>query len=400
MLDLADLQRSAGHTVELWGMSHPENVGSLALRRTFAPFIELEPPPGGLKRLTASARMIWSAASRRGMERALESFQPDVVHLHNIYHQLSPSILAPIRRKGVPSVMTLHDYKLACPSYQMLNHGRMCDLCVTGGTWHAAVERCKGDSRGASAVLAVESGIHRALHSYSSIDIMVAPSQFLCDVMSRAGFDADRLRVVSNVVQVQPQVRPPPSRPTGSASFVFAGRLNHEKGLDTLIRAVELCRDDISVQVAGEGPERLSSEQLASRRSPGRVHFLGRLDKSALMTRVAGAVALVVPSRWYENQPMTVLEAFAVGVPVIASDLGGLPELVTDGQEGLLVPHNDPHALAAAMTRLADDQVLAYRMGQAAQQRFVGEFTATGHVRAISEVYHCAKSRHAQGSPR
>jgi glycosyltransferase involved in cell wall biosynthesis len=290
MLDVAELQRREGHVVELWGMDHPDNDPGLPLQDTFASYVELEPAPGGLKTLAASARMVWSGSSRRGIERALEAFRPDLVHLHNIYHQLSPSILGPIRHADIPSVMTLHDYKLACPSYQMLDHQKMCDLCVTGGTWHAAKQRCKSDSLGASAILALESGIHRALDAYSTVDVFISPSHFLHDVMARTGIDEGRLRVVPNVVQVPTLRRPAPSRSTGPATFVFAGRLSHEKGIDTLIQAVSLCRDDISVSVAGDGPERATLERMALDRAGGRVQFLGRLDKASLMSLLTRSV--------------------------------------------------------------------------------------------------------------
>jgi glycosyltransferase involved in cell wall biosynthesis len=383
MLDLARLQRAAGHEVELFGMHHPDNPPDLPLRRTFAPHVELEPPPRGLAGLGAAARMVWSPSSARGMQWALEAFRPDVVHCHNIYHQLSPAILAPVRRAGVRCVMTLHDYKLACPSYQMLDHGRLCDACVEGSALQALRHRCKGGSLGASAALALESSLHRLTGAYDAVDVFISPSRFLADVMLRAGVPQDRLRVVNHFVE--------PGEPVAAAdarsSVVVAGRLSHEKGVDTLVRSLALTRSDVHLDVAGDGPLRGELESLAAVVAPGRVTFHGRLDKDALTTLVASSLATVVPSRWHENQPMTILESYAVGVPAVVTGLGGMPELVRDGQDGLVVPAEEPAALARALDRLVRDPRQARRMGESGRQRLSRDFDPALHLRRVAAAY-------------
>ncbi|MGZ4666264.1 MAG: glycosyltransferase family 4 protein, partial [Frankiaceae bacterium] len=202
LFDLSDLQRQAGHEVACFGMQHPDNdVHPFA--RFFPRQIELEPaPPGARKKAAAVARMVWSSSSRRGLTACLDDFRPDVVHLHNIYHQLSPSILAATRAAGVPTVMTLHDYKLACPSYQLLDHGRVCDACITGGPWQAARRRCKDDSLGASAVLALESWLHRLTGAYDGVDAFICPSRFLAQAMAAAGVYPERMFVVRHFVDL------------------------------------------------------------------------------------------------------------------------------------------------------------------------------------------------------
>ncbi len=395
MIDVADLQRRAGHDVALWGMHHPEDQEPHLLEDTFAPYLELEPPPSGLSALTAAGRMVWSPSARRGMERALRSFRPDVVHCHNIFHHLSPSILAPVRSRGIPCVMTLHDYKLACPSYQMLDHGRMCDLCVTGGTWHAVKQRCKDDSLMGSSLLAIESGLHRLTDAYGKVDVFISPSTFLADVVSRFGITPERIRVVNHFVDLQDVPRA--SEP--GQGFLFAGRLANEKGVDTLIEAMSLLPEGAHLDVAGDGPLREPLERLAAERAPGRITFHGRLDLPQLQRLLVGAIASVVPSRWYENQPMTILESFAAAVPVVATNLGGMPELVRDEVEGLLIPHDDPTALAGALKRLSDDPGWAHRMGVGALSRLSSEFGPDTHLQSLDEVYELARE-HARRSSR
>ena len=383
MLDVAAMQRAAGHEVELFGMDHPDTLDGLSLRDTFPPEVELEPPPRGLAGLAAGARMVWSVSSARGMTQALERFQPDVVHCHNIYHQLSPSVLGPVRRAGVRCVMTLHDYELACPSYQMLDHGRLCDACVGHSRLNAARHRCKSGSLAASALLAVESSIHQRIGAYDPVDVFISPSRFLADVMLRDGIPPERLTVVNHFVEM--------AEPAGSGTardgFVFAGRLSHEKGVDTLVRAMAVMPPETVLHVAGEGPERAALESLAAEVAPGRVRFHGRLDKASLRALVSSCVASVVPSRWNENQPLTILESYAAGVPAVVTGLGGMPELVLDGVDGVVVPMEDPDALAAALLSLAAAPGRAAEMGRLGRDRLSREFDPNLHLRRLEAVY-------------
>lgn len=400
MLDVAEIQRAAGMEVEFWGMHHPENLADLPLAATFAPHVELEPPPGGLATLGASGRMVWSPASSKGLARALDRFRPDVVHFHNIYHQLSPSVLRPVRAAGIASVMTLHDYKLACPNYQLLSHGRVCERCVGGSTLNAVRERCKSDSLGASALLAVESGLHRLTNAYAPVDRFISPSHFLRRVMIRAGISPDRIVTLANVVSgvdAAPRAEDT-SRRAGEARFVFAGRLSREKGVDVLIRALGEAPDGIRLDIAGDGPLRAELESLAAEVAPGRATFHGRLAKGEVEALVAKATAMVVPSRWHENQPMTILESFAAATPVVATTMGGMPELVRDGVEGRLVAPDDVAELARVLTELADDPAAARLMGERAREGFSAEFTPEAHLVGLGAVYDEALRSAGRGS--
>lgn len=384
--DVAALQRQHGHDVALFGMAHPDNDPE-PYARHFPPLLELDPaPPGAPAKAAAVARMLYSRSSRRGIARVLEEFRPDVVHLHNIYHQLSPSVIAAIRHAGVPQVMTLHDYKLACPTYQFLDHGQVCMACVEGGLRQAVRRRCKNGSFGDTAVLAAESWLHRVSGAYDPVAAFICPSRFMADVMSAADLYPDRTQVVNHFVDVREmQVKQAAGGPV-----VYAGRLSREKGIDVLVEAMGRMGPGARLEVAGDGPERAALESLAEQRAPGRVRFHGRLPREALHDLVRRGSVVAVPSRWYENQPMAVLEAFACGVPVVASDLGGLPELVTPGVDGLVVPPNDPAALAAALTAMLADAGAALAMGAAAREMVEQAFTPEEHLARLDEVYAAA----------
>jgi len=389
VLDLAAAQRDCGHDVELWGMASPEDPPDLPLAGVMAPHVQLEPPPPGTAaRLRAAAGTVWSVRAQRAMTAALHRFPADVVHCHNIYHQLSPSVLRPVQRSGARCVMTLHDYKLVCPSYQMLAGGRPCQGCVrpgVAGPLQALRHRCKGGSLGASAVVALESALHRGLGAYDAVDAFVSPSRFLAGVLARAGVGRGRVHVVRNPAPVvPPDVLVPAGR---RRDVVVACRLSAEKGVDVLLRAVAGVPGPHRLHVAGEGPARADLEALAARVAPGRVVFHGRLPGEDVRALVAGAVAAVVPSRWYENAPLSVTEALAAGVPAVVTDLGGAPELVRDGVDGLVVPPERPDALAGALSRLLADPARAARMGARGRERVLVEHDPARHVRLLDAVY-------------
>ncbi len=382
MEDVAELQAAAGHRVAFFGMAHPDNT-HIEYAAHFPPHIEMEPPPPSLGgRLRGVGRMLYSTAASRGMEAVIDDFRPDVVHLHNIYHQLSPSVLRPVARRGLPAVMTLHDYKLACPTYQFLDHGRVCEACLGGHFQQAVRRRCKDGSLGRSAVVAAELYLHTLTHAYSPVRIFICPSRFMAAKMTEAGVFPQRMRHVPHFIDIRGMT--PKPAPGGAA--LVAGRLSPEKGVDIAIRAVGLL-PGAELDIAGTGPEEERLRLLASAVAPGRVRFHGLLSKDGVHRLMTAAAVVVVPSRWYENQPMVVLEALARGLPVIGSALGGLPELVESGVTGELVPPSDPDALAAAMRPFLADPAHGWAMREQARERIRTEFSPERHLELLQRVY-------------
>lgn len=382
MEDVAGLQRRAGHEVAFFGMDHPANI-STQFAAAFPSYLQLHPPPPGLAgKARAVGRMLWSTSAAQGIEAVIDAFDPDVAHLHNIYHHLSPSILGPLARRGVPTVMTLHDYKLACPSYHFLAHGRVCEACL-GGHFHRALRRrCKDGSLAASAVLALELAIHTTIGAYSWISLFVCPSRFLAAKMAEAGVFPERMRYGPHFFDpTSVEAADSPGR-----GVVYAGRLSAGKGVDVLIEALARLRIG-HLDIAGEGPARDWLVALAAERAPGRVRFHGWLTKADLHALIRSTTVLAVPSRWYENQPMIVLESFGCGVPVVGTELGGLPELIDPGVDGALVPENDPAALAAALYPFLNDPTSAFDMGKAARTKVEEQFSPERHLHRLEEIY-------------
>lgn len=387
MQDVALLQQQAGHEVAFFGMRHPENP-PLPFVEHFPAQLEFEPAPAGpVGKARLVGRMLWSTSARGGIAAVIGSFRPDVVHLHNIYHQLSPSILGPVKGAGLPAVMTVHDFKLVCPSYQFLDKGRVCEACLGGHFTQAVRRRCKDDSLAASALLAAETALHSATRAYRGVDVFICPSKFLRGKLVQGAIYPERLHLLPNFVDA----RDTPVKRHPGGPVVFAGRLAPEKGVDTLVQAMAHL-PDATLEIAGDGPQRADVEQLATEVAPGRVTFHGRLAKADVQSLMLRAGVLAVPSRFYENQPMTILEAFSAGLPVVGTAHGGIAELVQEGETGSLAPVDDPRALATALHTVIANPVLAAQMGRRARRLVESDYSPQGHLAGLEQIYTRARS--------
>ena len=382
MHEVAERQRTRGHDVAFFGAAHPQDA-PLPYANTFPRGIDFDRAlPGVRAKAAAFGRMLYSTSARRGIAELVQDFRPHVAHLHNIYHGLSPSILAPLAAADVPIVMTLHDYKLACPTYRFLDKGTICEACLGGRFHQAALRRCKDGSLLASTATAVELGLHTLTGAYDPIALFLCPSHFLADKMRQAGVYPDRLRVLNNFVDPEPLA----AKDAPGGPLVFVGRLSHEKGMDVLLDALARV-PDAELVVAGEGDQDAALRTQADRVAPGRVRFTGRVDKARVHELLRSGSALVLPSRWYENQPMSIIEAYACGVPVVATAHGGHVELVQDGETGWLVPPNDADALAGALRRVHDEPEEAMRRGGRARTVAETSFSPQDHLGRLEEYY-------------
>jgi glycosyltransferase involved in cell wall biosynthesis len=394
MLDTAALQEASGHEVAFFAMDHPENLPS-EYSSLFPSQVEFEPPPATTRgKLAGTGRMFWSRSASRGMDEMLRAFQPDVVHLHNIYHQLSPSILQPIRRRHIGAVMTLHDYKLVCPTYRFLDHGKICEACLPRRLWQPVLKRCNSGSLAASAVSALELSVHTIGRAYFPVGAFLCPSRFLMEKMRQGHAFPERLRHLPNFVDAS-STEPKSSAGGGPA---YAGRLSFEKGVDVLIEAVSQV-PGMTLDIAGDGPARSELEALAAQSgAQDRITFHGRLEPEALQALLRRSGVAVVPSRWYENMPLAILEAYAAALPVIGTALGGIPELIRPGIDGAIVAPADPRALGAAIASVVSNPDEAFKMGQAGRKKMLDTFAPTHHLAQLMDVYEEVASRPGSAS--
>ncbi len=385
--NLAELLESHGHTVIPFAARHPENLPS-PREDDFVSYFELDGPSPAGRSLRAARNFLYSNEARRKIERIIERERPDVAHLHNIYHHLSPSILGVLRKRSIPAVMTLHDYKVVCPAYTMFSAGRPCERCRGGRYSHALFRRCAKGSLTKSALLAAEAYLHGpVLRSYGKVDLFLSPSRFLAEEVRSMGFDMP-VEVVPNVFFAD---RIPPASSSAGRRIVYAGRLTREKGAALFLRGV---RDvPAEVRIIGTGPAEAELREIAAGARAASIRFLGRLSFPALLEEIRGSLFVVCPSEWYENQPYAVLEAFASGKPVIAARIGGLPELVREGETGLLFEPGDEAGLRSAVRKLLDDPAGAARMGEAARRLVEREFDPEEAYNRLMRAYGRAAGR-------
>ncbi len=373
--------RRLGWETAVMTMHHPKNDPS-PWSRFFADEIEFGHDYGLLDKLAMAGKVIYSREAKRKMAALLDEFPADVAHTHCIYHHLSPSVLVELKQRGIPSVMTAHDLKLACPAYKMLNRGGVCEKCRSGNLLHLVRNRCIRDSLAVSALVMAESAVHKSMGLYRrNLDKVVTPSLFYRDKLMEWGWPEGQLAYIPNYVDAQAYT---PGYEPGDYFFYF-GRLALEKGVATLIRAA--AQAGVGLRIAGTGPESEVLQELAAREG-GDVRFLGFVSGDPLWKWVREARAVVLPSEWYENAPMSVLESYACGTPVIGARIGGIPEMVREGETGALFESGNAGDLAGQLRRFADmpDSGIA-RMGEAARAYVAETYTAQRYLNDMLGLY-------------
>jgi len=328
--------------------------------------------------LRDTMRYFYNFDARICLDRLLEvAGSIDVAHLHIYHGKLTPSILPVLKSRGIPIVQTLHEYKMACPVYTMLRHGRNCDACVEGSNLNSIRHRCKDKSVVKSAIMAAEMKLSRMLGDVNLVDRFICVSEFQRDIMIRAGLPEKKLVTLHNFVRSSSEVQ------CGDTDdyFLFFGRIETLKGLPTLLDAVAQSRQRLLI--VGDGSWK--PEMLKRVHSQPNVDYMGFKDGVELATLIARAKAVVVPSEWYENCPMSILEAKAMGRPVIAANIGGIPELVRDGVDGFLFRSGDPVDLCKALDRfkMASHQNLSQNALLDVAQRFSSDV----HLTALLGIY-------------
>lgn len=327
-------------------------------------------------------KVIYSLEARRKLAELLDKVDGSIAHAHNIYHHLSPAILSLLKQRGIPTVLTLHDLKIACPAMQMLAHDGICERCKDGKIYNVVAHRCIKGSLGLSSLIFLENAVHRGLGTYQRhVDRFVVPSRFYIDKLVQWGWARERFHYLPNFVDTavhQPEFRP-------GKTFLYFGRLGHEKGLATLIKAA--AHAQVPLALAGTGPEEAGLRKLAAELG-SEVSFLGYLTGAALHNVIRTARASVLPSEWYENAPMSVLESYALGTPLIGASIGGIPELIREEETGLGFASGSVEELAAAMRKMADwSDARVVEMAHNGRRWVESDFTAGRYRERLLTLY-------------
>lgn len=404
---LAEGLKALGHEVSFFSMHHPDNL-PCEQSEYFVSQREYVGKTSSLEKVKAASSLVYSFEAKRKFEMLLEDFKPDVIHMNNVHRQITLSILdAPyLKAHRVPVVYTAHDYILICPAYTMVNGlGMVCDACLDGHFKHVIEKKCVKDSKSKSALAFLEASFYRYHHSYSKINKIIAPSGFMKRKLEQGGYDDGRVvmlqnfltesqmdmaRLVTNNHKFEDVTFEDVNR---KPYFLFFGRLSREKGILTLVRAFLSVKDRLGdawqLRIVGEGPERVSIEQLvAEHHAKNRVHLLGYKTGEDLQRQVGNARFSVLCSEWRENMPYSGLESLAAQTPIIGARIGGIPELVVDGETGFQYEAGNQQELAEMLVRAAAVDRQRYETMQGACSNYVDErCKQDDYVQRLVELY-------------
>lgn len=348
-------------------------------------------PHGLVRKIGAAVDCVWSRDWYREFKTLVRNTRPDVVHIHNFFSVISPSVYYACKEEGVPVVQTLHNYRLACAAASFYRDGKICEECIEKdrGPFHAVRYGCYRESKLATAALAAMIEVHRRKKTWSEmVDCYIALTEFARDKMIQAGLPALKITVKPNFVLPDPG----PRRGDGDYAL-FVGRLVDLKGVGTLIQAWSRLPKSIPLVIAGDGPFRQEMENLISGHKLTNVDYRGRLSRQDTLATMKGARFLIFPSEWYEGFPVTIAESFACGVPVVCSRLGGMQEIVEDGRTGAHFTASDAADMAEKVQWAWSHPEETSTMGLRARAEFEAKYTAEKNLGMLTEIYESVMSR-------
>jgi len=348
--------------------------------------LEIESRPS----LSLGKNTIWNGKTEKEVADIIDRFHPDVLHCNNVFPQISPSVYRAANRRGVAVVQALRNYRLLCANGYFFRDGSVCTKCVGKSiAYPALIHACYRQSRPATAAVVGMQMVHAALGTWKNrVDMFFTPSAFSRSIFVGSGIDADQIAVRTNFVH--PNIGPG----DGNGGFaLFIGRISPEKGLPVLLKAWEKLDQTLPLKIVGRGPD---EERL--RREFGHltnVEWLGQRSTAEALALVGDAKCLIMPSEWFETFGRTIAESFSRGTPVIASRLGAMAELVSDGESGYLFESSNPDSLVAAVQKLCVDQPCYQSMRKAAYDRYIAQFTRERSYEQLMSIYNSAlEKRH------
>lgn len=349
------LLQERGHAVELYTRHNDELAGVSAWR--------------------AAVDSVWSRRTSRELTELVEQFRPDVIHVHNSFPLISPSLYWASGGAAVPIVQTLHNFRLLCAQAMLLRNGMICEDCVGRLPWRGVVRKCYRNSISQSAVLVGMLGTHRVLGTYrDKVTRYIALNEFCRDKFIEGGLPPERIVVKPNFVSI------PHASERARSGGLFVGRLSEEKGVAVLCRALRAL-PTIGIDVIGIGPAETEMKECDG------VHLMGWQDPEAVYQVMRRKAYLILPSISYENFPRTLVEAFACGLPVIASRLGAMAELIEDGRTGMLFDARSPQDLAEKIAWAEQNPAALREMGVAARKEYEAKYTPDRNYEQLIDIY-------------
>lgn len=350
----------------------------------------------GVGKLGLGTAAVWNRSQYRFLRELFHRMKPEVVHVHNTLPLISPAVYYAARAEGAAVVQTLHNYRLFCVNGLFFRDGRVCEKCLgRAAAWPGVLHACYRGSRAASGVVAATVGFHKLMGTYRlQIDAYIALTKFARDKFLTGGLPPEKVHVKPNFVA------PDPGEGDGQGNYaLYAGRLSEEKGLRSLLAAWERVGERLQLRIVGDGP---LARRVAGAATGEVIRWLGPQPRGVVMKLMRRAKVLIFPSTWFETFGMTVAEAMAAGTPVLASDIGGISDLVDDGRTGLLFSPGNPTALADAVFWVISHPMELANMRRAARADFEAKFTGEANYRQLLAIYRRAliiRHKGANGGP-
>lgn len=389
MFQEADMLGNLGHEIAFFSMHHRNNSPDYKYSNYFADYIELSDLGSGFslnQKLIIAKNFIYNKEVARRFNEFLKDFKPDIIHCHGIAHQLSTSILDIAKEHKIPVVQTLHDYQLVCPNYTfMLSSEKVCAelKCIKGNYYNCILYKCVKKSLPASILSSVEMYINYYKNVYvNTIEKFIAPSHFMYDIMLKSGLIEEKLVYIPNFVSIGDT----DMQSQNNHYFLFIGRLSFEKGLLTLLKTFKEL-PEVKLKIAGTGPLESELKRYQEQNKINNVEFLGFIEGSQIPKYIRNCTAIIIPSEWYENAPMSILEAFSYEKPVIGSQIGGIPEMIIPDLNGYLFIPGDSNDLKKSILKFTQDENLTFKLGKNAKKFVEDKFNKQIHIEKLLELY-------------
>jgi glycosyltransferase involved in cell wall biosynthesis len=381
--ETAKLLKQKGHEVSFFSMRDRKNL-SCPYEKYFVSNVDYE-KKGLRNSIATSLKLLYSFEAKKKIDELLVKVDPAIAHLNVIYHQISPSIIDGLDKRNIPMVMSLRDYKLICASYTMMNGVGVCEDCKGARYFHCFLNKCVKQSSGKSLLNTVEMYLHhKILKIYDKVRVFISPSMFLKKKMAEMGFKGNIAHIPNfvNLSAYQPDFK------GKDRSIVYFGRLSKEKGLLTLVNAVKGI-PGLKLKIIGDGPEKEALRSFVQENADNTV-FYDHMSGTELKNQVRSSMFVVVPSEWYENNPRSVIEGFALGKPAIGANIGGIPELVVDNVTGLTFDPGNTGQLREKIVYLAQRPKLVEQMGENARLFIEHNLNQEIHYQKLIDIYNQA----------
>jgi glycosyltransferase involved in cell wall biosynthesis len=385
-INFQEVLKSHGHEVAVFSMKDERNLPS-KYEAYFSDRVDYNESKSSWKqKIKMAVNIVYNFQAAKNLDLLIKDFKPDLAHIHNVYHQLSPSVIMTLKKNNIPIVQTLHDYKLICPNYQLFNKGKICTKCQGKKFYNCFLGKCVKDSYLKSLIITLESYLHhRVLKTYRQVDLYIAPSQFMKDISVKFGIPKEKIVVINNFVEPEKIIFG--GKEDGEAFILYFGRLSKEKGVDILINSMKDVKG-ATLKIIGNGPEEFELKLLAKRLNlETKIEFLGPKYGTQLMSYLKKAKAVVLPSIWYENMPLSMLEAMTASRVVIASRTGGMAEMINDKQNGFLFDLGNSIELSEIINSL--DKYNLGAIGAKARERVLA-LNRDNHYYDVLNIYNNA----------